>query len=677
MDLSQYLNMFLEEASEHLQKLNELLLSLESSPDSRDILDDIFRSAHTLKGMSATMGFTRVAELTHEMENVLHKLRNGDILTTPNILDVLFQCVDSLENMVGDIAGGGTGERSIDHLVYTLRSCHSQVDERTTLPASSEEEKGSEKDVFSQSDIKIQAENQFTHLSFNEYEKNLIKQAIGQGFNCYHLVIHIDPSCVMKSARAFMIFKNLEAIGEIFKTNPSTNDIEEERFETSFELFLITSETESVVSKKVTGITEVEEPDIWPIQELNLTAAETSFPMAVISHDNGAAANSRLKSSQTIRVDAVRLDSLMNLVGELVINKTRLEQIGRVAQLTELNETLEQIDKITSDLQNVVMKVRMVPIDNVFSRFPRMVRDLAKDLGKEVELIIEGKETELDRTVIDEIGDPLVHLLRNSVDHGLEEPTQRLADGKSEYGRVVLSARHEGNNVIIEVQDDGRGLCAETIKNKAVEKGLVKAEEAAVLDENSLYRLIVLPGFSTAKEVTDISGRGVGLDVVKNKIESLNGTLHIESTLGQGTRFKIRLPLTIAIIQALLVSLENEVYAIPLSFIAETTSLMPDELKKIHEQQVALLRGEVLPLIKLHEVLQVPPAEIPKEQEINIVVVRKGDKKVGLIVDTLIGQQEIVIKPLGKLMGSIPYVAGATILGNGQVSLIIDVASLF
>lgn len=677
MDLSQYLNMYLEEAGEHLQKLNELLLSLEGSPDSRDILDEIFRSAHTLKGMSATMGFTRVAELTHEMENVLHKLRNGDIHITPSILDVLFQCVDSLENMIGDIAGGGTGERSIDHLVYTLKSCQGQAGERVTLPASSEEEKGSEKDGISQSDMNIQPEDQLAHPEFNEYEKNLIKQAIGQGLNCYHLVIHINPSCVMKSARAFMIFKNLEAIGEIFKTNPPTNDIEEERFETSFELFLITSEMESVVSKKVSSIAEVEEPDIWPIQDLNQTVAGTSVPMAFISHDNGAAANTRIKSSQTIRVDAIRLDSLMNLVGELVINKTRLEQIGRVAQLTDLNETLEQIGRITSELQNVVMKVRMVPIDNVFNRFPRMVRDLAKDLGKDVELIIEGKETELDRTVIDEIGDPLVHLLRNSIDHGLEGPAQRLADGKSVYGQVVLSARHEGNNVIIEVQDDGRGICAETIKNKAVEKGLVKAEEAEALDENSLYRLIVLPGFSTAEEVTDVSGRGVGLDVVKNKIEALNGTLQIESTLGQGTRFKIRLPLTIAIIQALLVSLENEIYAIPLSFIAETTSVMPDELKKIQEQQVALLRDEVLPLIKLHEVLQVPPADIPKEQEINIVVVRKGNKKVGLIVDTMIGQQEIVIKPLGKVMGSIPYVAGATILGNGQVSLIIDVASLF
>lgn len=676
MDMSKYLNIYLEEAGEHLQGLNESLLTLEGAPDSREVLDEIFRSAHTLKGMSATMGFNRIAELTHEMENVLHKLRNNDLRLNQDILEVLFQCVDALDNMIGDISGGGTGDRPVNHLVMTLRSCQSG---------------GGIQAVQSDPPVVIN----HSASEFNEYEKNLVKQAINQGYRCFNLVIHISPSCVMKSARAFMVFKNMEALGEIIKTNPSVHDIEEERWDTSFQLILVTVEPEDVIRKRITSVTEVEEPDIIQIHDASrpleitvpVTVAESAATgqngnanrevKPVTSPDPAVNPNARSKACQTVRVDAARLDSLMNLVGELVINKTRLEQIGRAAQLTDLNETLEQIDRITSDLQNVVMKVRMVPIDNVFSRFPRMVRDLARDLGKEVELIIEGKETELDRTVIDEIGDPLVHLLRNSVDHGIEEPVQRIAAGKAGHGRIILSARHEGNNVLIEVQDDGRGLNPEIIKNKAIEKGLLKPDDAEDLDEKALYRLILAPGFSTVEKVTDISGRGVGLDAVKTKIEALNGTLYIESTLGQGTRFKIKLPLTIAIIQALLVSLEQEVYAIPLSFIAETTSVMPGDLKKIQDQEVALLRGEVLTLIRLHDVLGVPPADIPKEEEINIVVVRKGKEKVGLIVDTLIGQQEIVIKPLGRLMGGIPYLAGATILGNGRVSLIIDVASLF
>ncbi len=688
MDMTQYLNMFLEESREHLQKLNEALLDLEGSPDNKSVLDEIFRSAHTLKGMSATMGFSQIAELTHDMENVLHKLRNEEIKTTPGILDLLFKCVDALDSMVSDIASGGSGSLSIDDLLAELKTGNPGSFPATPDSGSAVGTTGEENSEDGDESVII------TTIEFNEYEKNLIKQAIDQGFQCYHLVVNIDPRCIMKSARAFMVFKNMEEIGEIIKSIPPVQDIEEEKFENSFDLVVVSREPTEVIRKGLVTITEVTEPEIKlitgvfkPLNELPVDKKEvpaTGDPVkptvdakAEESHPVQHQTISRAKINQTVRVDAARLDNLMNLVGELVINKTRLEQIGRSLQVPELAETMEQMDRITSDLQNVVMKVRMVPIENVFSRFPRMVRDLARDLGKEIDLIIEGKETELDRTVIDEIGDPLVHLLRNSIDHGIEEPAVRVNAGKKERGTVILAARHEGNNVVIEVQDDGRGLDIERIKIKAIEKGLVLPEEAEEIDEHSILRLILMPGLSTAEKVTDLSGRGVGLDAVKNKIESLSGSLHIESAPGTGTKFKIQLPLTLAIIQALLVLIEREIYAIPLSFIAETTSVLPQQINRIQEQEVILIRGDVLPLVRLNEVLQVPPSGIPREEEINIVVVRKGEKRIGLIVDTLIGQQEIVIKPLGKILGGIPVIAGATILGNGQVSLIIDVASLF
>ncbi|MFZ5640584.1 MAG: chemotaxis protein CheW [Bacillota bacterium] len=676
MDMSKYLEMFLEESREHLQRLNESLLELETGEEAAGILDDIFRSAHTLKGMSATMGFAQVAELTHQMENVLHALRRGEMQVNSGVIDLLFKCVDTLDGMVNDIAAGGDGSIPVDDLVAELKAgMTSGVADTAPKPA-----------------VAAGPVSNITKVTFNEFEKNLVEEALEQGYICVHITVNISPKCIMKSARAFMVFKKLEEIGEIIKTVPPVQDIEEEKFDTGFDVVMVSKEPVETIKKQLLSVTEVEEPEITVIEGKlpksgpvvpEADVQPTPAPPEQKTEEKPQAKPARPhqdnkpKTSGSVRVDIHRLDSLMNLVGELVINKTRLEQIGKETQSPELNETLEQIDRITADLQNVVMKVRMVPIDNVFSRFPRMVRDLARELGKEIELVIEGKDTELDRTVIDEIGDPLVHLLRNCVDHGVELPADRLAAGKSETGHVYLVARHEGNNVVIEVADDGKGLNPEVLKRKVAENGLAAPEEIAQMDENSLLKLIFLPGFSTAEKVTDVSGRGVGMDAVKNKIEALSGNIFIESKPGSGTSFKIQLPLTLAIIQALLVRLEAEIYAIPLSFIAETTSIMPDQINRVQEQEVMLLRGDVLPLLRLHEILQVPPADLPKEEEINVVIVRKGERRVGLIVDTLIGQQEIVIKPLGELIGSIPVIAGATILGNGRVSLIIDVASLF
>jgi len=678
MDMSKYMEMFLEEAREHLQRLNDSLLELEADKTATGILDEIFRSAHTLKGMSATMGFAQVAELTHEMENVLHTLRSGEVSVNTSVIDLLFKCLDALDGMINDIASGGEGNISVTDLVTQLKAGRPSSGNETEKP-----QPAGEKDAVPGNISKIR---------FNEFEKNLVEEAVEQGYKCMHITVKISPKCIMKSARAFMVFKNMEDIGEVIKTMPPVQEIEEEKFDTGFDVIIVTREPEEAVRKSLTSITEVEEPEIVILEGKLPVAASPAPTSAPQGETVGEAAETegkaqppapakaqdhKPKASGSVRVDIHRLDSLMNLVGELVINKTRLEQIGKDIQSPELNETMEQMDRITTDLQSVVMKVRMVPVDQVFSRFPRMVRDLAKELGKEIELVIEGKETELDRTVIDEIGDPLVHLLRNSIDHGVEQPAERVAAGKSETGHVYLIARHEGNNVVIEVADDGKGLNTEVIKKKAVEKELVTPEEVEKMDESSLLKLIFAAGLSTAEKVTDISGRGVGLDAVKNKIEALSGSIFIESKVGRGTSFKIHLPLTLAIIQALLVRLEAEIYAIPLSFIAETTSIIPDQINKVQDQEVMLLRGDVLPLLRLHEILQVPPSDLPKEDEINVVVVRKGETRVGLIVDTLIGQQEIVIKSLGTLLGNIPVIAGATMLGNGRVSLIIDVASLF
>ena len=389
-----------------------------------------------------------------------------------------------------------------------------------------------------------------------------------------------------------------------------------------------------------------------------------------------AAAKPKAHAGQSVRVDIEKLDTLMNLVGELVINKVRLEQIGTTHRLTELTETLEQMDRVTTDLQSVVMKVRMVPVSSVFNRFPRMVRDLAKELDKEINLTIEGEETELDRTVIDEIGDPLMHLLRNSLDHGVEHPQDREAKGKPRTGEVGLIARHEGNNVVIMVTDDGKGIDAEVIRRKAVEKGMISQEEADNMDDADAVRLIFLPGFSTADKITDVSGRGVGMDVVRSKIEALGGHVDVETTLDEGSVFKIKLPLTLAIIQALLVKVQEEMYAIPLGAIDSTINITPDAIKTVRNKEVIVLRGQIIPIIRLGNVLSVPRAEGDVNEDIFVVVVHLGDRKAGIVVDNLIGQQEIVIKTLGKLLVGLKVISGATVLGDGRVALILDVGAL-
>lgn len=680
--MSQYLDVFLEESKEHLGSLNQKLLDLEKNNDNLSALNEIFRAAHTLKGMSSTMGFDDLADLTHHMEDVLSDLKDGILVANSTVVDILFKCFDRIQIMVDNIELTGSGTFDNQDLIVLLENIK-QDRQNGDLELERQGTKDSTQTL---------GEPMHEGFQFNEFELTILQDAYSKGYNIFHIKVFVDPGSLMKSVRAFMVFKAVEEEGEIIKSVPPAQELDEGQFETEFDLFVVTHISREQLNKAINAISEVK---VIELQEIDLssdlivrasnvitdTLDDTPINMGDSQTANQLASTSdgvqrvhRIK--QTVRVDIERLDNLMNLVGELVMHKGRLEQIASYNKLVELSETIEQIDRVSSDLQSVVMKVRMVPIEQVFNRFPRMVRDLAKELNKEVDFVMEGKETELDRTVIDEIGDPLVHLLRNAVDHGLESAEERTKAGKPAQGYLMLKASHEGNNVYIEVEDNGRGLDINRIKKQAINKGLITAEEAERMSPEEAAEILFYPGFSTAKEISDVSGRGVGLDVVKSKIESLNGEIFIDTKEGEGTKFKIKLPLTLAIIQALMVTVQDEVYAIPLSSVDETTMITKDDIKMVQNQEVMMMRGNVLPIFRLSTLLEIPQTT-DEIQDMYVVVVRKSDKQIGLIVDTLIGQQEIVIKSLGKILGGIPGIAGAIVAGDGNVRLILDIATLF
>jgi two-component system chemotaxis sensor kinase CheA len=671
LDTNQYMGMFLEESREHLQTLNSCVLDLENDPENLSVLSEIFRSAHTIKGMSATMGFTTIAELTHEMENILDLLRKGQLKASHDIIDTIFKCVDTLEQLVESVATNS--ESSIDSkpLIIKLKAL---AKGEAILP----------------NVVKIEAAAaDVSSLELNDTEVTVIKKARSEGIQAYEVQVSLREGCLLKSARSYMVMNTLEELGEVIKSVPAVEELEKENFSLSFQVIIISASEAEKIQQAVLSISEIDQATVLPCvlptdHSAQVTTGKTVELASKVQNESEKTINIvtaqptvKNKSGQSVRVDIDKLDTLLNLVGELVINKTRLEQIGLTHKLTDLVETIEQMDRVTTDLQAVVMKVRMVPVGQVFNRFPRMVRDLSRDLNKEINLIIQGEETELDRTVIDEIGDPLVHLLRNSIDHGIELPQEREEKGKNPIGEIRLIARHEGNNVIIMVEDDGKGINADVMKRKAVEKGLISQVEADAMDVNEAVRLVFLPGFSTAAVVTDVSGRGVGMDAVKNKIESLGGMVDVETKVNEGSKFKIRLPLTLAIIQALLVKVSGEIYAIPLGSIDSTINIMTSDIKTVQNKEVILLRGQIIPIVRLADVLNIPVAEHQQQQEeLFIVIVHIGEQRAGIIVDNLIGQQEIVIKSLGKLLAGIKIIAGATILGNGQVALILDIGSL-
>ncbi|WP_053957416.1 chemotaxis protein CheA [Inediibacterium massiliense] len=668
MDMNQYLDIFIEESKEHLQNMNQSLLELENNHKDIGLVNEIFRIAHTLKGMSATMGYTKVANLTHEMENVLQLLRSNEMELSEKIVDILFECLDTLEGYINEVSNSGTeGDMDSDYLVKKLHEIiHGESEEVV--------EKDNQTSSQEAGNISIEIE---------EFSKGVAQKAIQEGYNCYKMQIDLNPNCMLKAARAFIIFNTLEQDCEILKSNPPVEDIEDEKFDSSFELIIISALDQDTIQQKIISISEIENVLIEEVH-INFSTEDVETENKIEEQqeikkeeksENTATHTKKPKVGKTVRVDIDRLDNLMNLVSELIITRSRLEEIDESGKKQNMNEAIEYLERITTNLHDAVMKVRMVSIDRVFNRFPRMVRDLSKELGKEISLVMLGEDTEVDRTVIDEIGDPLIHLIRNSIDHGVEDPETRKKHGKSEIGTVKLNAYPDGNSVVIEVEDDGQGVNVEKVKKKAIDKGIVTKEQAEIMDDKEAVNLLFKSGFSTADQISDISGRGVGLDVVKTKIESLGGVVEVK-TSSSGTIFIIRLPLTLAIIQALLVMIGEEKYAMPLNSIKEIITIDSSKIRKIQDQEVVLYRNTTLPILRMNQILNVE-SNHSYEGDLTVVVARKGDKTAGFVVDHLIGQQEIVIKSLGKFLAGIHCIAGATILGNGQVALIVDTNSLF
>lgn len=692
MDVSQYLEIFIDETKEHLQNLSDQLMVLEEEPENADTINEIFRAAHSLKGMAGTMGYKRMQHLTHMMENVFSEVRNGNVKVTSNMVDVLFQCLDALEEYLDEIVNTANEGTNDNEPIIKLLNAFMEGEE---AEAAKPEEKAPEKAEGEKSDS---AEE----MKLDEFDANAIGEALKKGMNIFKINVHVDENCILKAARAFLVFKSLEELGEIIKSEPSVQDIEDEKFEFEFTVLFVTNESREKVTGAVTNVSEIRGADVTPITEVpkiekeeeekeekkeeektEVAKQETS---AVKQPEKKAAAPAKSGTSgkpvvnRSVRVDIEKLDVLMNLVSELIIAKNGLVSASNTdssEKNNSFNEQIEYLERVTTNLHESVMKVRMMPIETVTQKFPKMVRDLSKKLDKKMKLTMTGEDTELDRTVIDEIGDPLMHLLRNSADHGLENEEIRKQRGKDPVGSIILNAYQDGNNVVIEVKDDGNGIDVDAVRNKAIEKGTITAEQAETMADKEIIDLLFKPSFSTAKVVSDVSGRGVGLDVVKTKIEALGGAIEVKTKLTEGSCFTIRLPLTLAIIQALMVEIGDEKYAVSLDSIQTIEDVLKTDIKYVQSKEVINLRGSVIPIIRLNEILDIEKNAENEEDNMTVVIVKKGDKLAGLVVDRLIGQQEIVIKSLGSYINNgNKLISGATILGNGDVALILDANTL-
>jgi len=694
MDVSQYLEIFLDETGEHLQNLSDQLMVLENEPDNEDTINEIFRAAHSLKGMAGTMGYKRMQNLTHDMENVFSEVRNGKKKVDSHLIDILFKALDALEEYKENIQNTqDEGTNDNEPIIQALQAILNGTD----APASA-----AKADKKAETKAKASGEAKWKQIKLQEAEQHVITEAINKGMHVYAFDVNVQESCILKAARAFLVFKAIEEIGgEIIVSSPSVQDIEDEKFEFDFSIFVIVEGSYDDVKKAILSVSEIADANgkeitagdelLVPAEDEEEVAKEEEreeVPAQVeekeekpaVSDSKQApakkAASNKPVVNRTVRVDIEKLDVLMNLVSELIIAKNSLVSFGTAeggsANGAEFNEQVEYLESVTTNLHESVMKVRMVPIESVLAKFPRMIRDLSKKLDKPMELTMTGEETELDRTVVDEIGDPLMHLLRNSADHGLEKADVRRERGKNPVGQVFLKAYQEGNNVIIDVGDDGNGIDTEKVKAKAVEKGQITQEQADAMSDKEAVDLLFGAGFSTAKVVSDVSGRGVGLDVVKSKIEALGGDVTVKTKLGEGSTFSVRLPLTLAIIQALMVTIGGEKYAISLGSIDTIESVSESDIKYVENKEVINLRGIVIPIIRLDSILNVQSTKEP-DGNLIVVIVKKGDQLAGLVVDELMGQQEIVIKSLGKYINcSSRIISGATILGDGEVALILD-----
>lgn len=706
MDVSQYLDIFIDETREHIQNLNTQILILEQDPENMDTINEIFRAAHSLKGMAGTMGYKRMQNLTHDMENVFSEVRNNNIRVTPDIIDVIFQCIDALE----------------DYLIYIQETADEGTDDNAPLIKALNDILASKDGVVEtveedSADVSENAEvfyaEKWRGIPLSQQDCSLIAEASSQNIVAYGISVYVQETCILKAARAFLVFKTLEELGEILVSSPTAQEIEDEHFEFDFSMVFLSEHPLDKIIAAIKNVSEIadaigskidlDDVEITPDEELHDDLEEeeeegeelVSAPVVQTTNTpnmtepskevvTAPARNTGKKQvgkpvvNRTVRVDIEKLDVLMNLVSELIISKNSLvsaaaSEVGAIN--LAFNEQIEYLESVTTNLHESVMKVRMVPIESVVSKFPRMIRDLSKTLDKKMELYMSGEETELDRTVVDEIGDPLMHLLRNSADHGLETAEVRLQRGKPEVGSIFLDAYQDGNNVVIEVSDDGNGIDVEAVKAKAIERAIITPEQSEIMTDKEIIDLLFLPSFSTAKQVSDVSGRGVGLDVVKSKIEALSGEIETRTTLGKGSTFIIRLPLTLAIIQALMVVVGTEKYAISLGSIQTIENIPVSEIKTVQGKEVIHLRGVVIPLVRLNTILDVESTSKPDE-DLVVLIAKKGDRLAGLVVDELIGQMEIVIKSMGKFVGKCKLISGATILGDGEVALILDANAL-
>ena len=703
MDVSQYLEIFIDETSEHLQNLSDCIMELEKDPENMDTINEIFRAAHSLKGMAGTMGFKRMQRLTHDMENVFQEVRSEKVKVTSSMIDLLFKCLDAIEGYLDNVkASSDEGTEDNELIIKELNDFIAAEDGAAAAPAQSEPKKEEAPAQTAGGDDK-----KYFEFGLSESEKDKIKQAEEGGAHIYGMTIYIQKECLLKAARAFLVFKAVEEFGEILVYNPSSQDIEDEKFDCDFSIFIASDEPYEKIAEAAKSVSEIDKVVGEEVKYETLAAkqekAEADAAAAEKSQDAPAEAAPAQEQPQaqaakpaaktqssgnkkqtvakpvtnrTVRVDIEKLDALMNQVSELIIAKNSLVSISSTDsgdfQNQSFHEQIEYLERITTNLHESVMKVRMVPIESVVAKFPRMIRDLSRKLDKKMELYMTGEDTELDRTVVDQIGDPLQHLLRNSADHGLEDNATRIAKGKPEVGSIFLNAFQEGNNVIIQVGDDGNGIDVEAVRNKAIERGVITEEQAETMSQKEIINLLFLPSFSMAKKITDISGRGVGLDVVKSNIEALGGDVEVKTELGVGTTFTVRLPLTLAIIQALMVEIRDEKYAIALGSISNIEDIPVKDIKYVEAQEVIHLRGKVIPLIRMDQVLDIEPTE-EEPESLTVVIVQKGENLAGLVVDNLIGQQEIVIKSLGKYINNNKIISGATILGDGEVALILDV----
>jgi len=678
---------FLAEVDEHLQVLDNSLIRLEREEPDPDLVQTVFRSAHTIKGMSGMIGHRRMTELTHTLETVLDRVRNNTILVSPQLINLCLEAVDCLRVLRDEVVNLQASSVDVEEIVLSLKDF-----------MEGEKEEPSRK---------------VTQGANPKSEQEKAVQDFGATRSrALQIQAKIDPNSVASAARAFQVLMVLEDMGEIQSLEPSQEQIETATSVSDVSAWLRTDQSVEKVGKSLMQISEVTEIYINgvlvpPNQLEESRRPQNAIPeqseespkvenISSLTKASDPVANEQVRTKRstdsvgrrisdlTLRMNVERMDSLMNLVGELITDRNHLQQLrGQITSEMSLNSEVEQLfetimhlGRITDQLQEEVMSIRMLPIGSVFSKFPRLVHDMSRKVDKLVNVVIHGEETEMDRSLIDEINDPLIHLIRNSVDHGLESSEERLAAGKPERGTITLTARHEQGRIILTVEDDGRGIDREKLRKKAIQKGLISAEEAVAFTEEQSINLMFLAGLSTSENVTELSGRGVGLDIVKTNIQRINGSIQVETWPGRGTQFQISLPLTLAIVPSLLVKVQQATFAIPMVMISETVRLDHSEIKSIWQKPVILLRGSVLTLIHLSDIfnLQRQPEE---RQHLFAVVIQCGKERFGLIVDSLIGEEEVVVKPLGSFVGDIPGISSATILGNGQVALIVDVFNLF